>query len=187
MCRTFGFHKGLLGATLFALSVIITPACSLSESVPQIVHTQPQGLPSMGKELELEVKINNFKKFDIPVHLHLVKDGKSMFHTVSEGTLDIYDVPTFHFSTLAPKQTLTYSFYFEEDEKFYSSPRYTLNRPCMPESESIKIPDTPTHIASQDVNEVANQVYQIELENAAYERSVELIKKIKATVEEFKE
>lgn len=187
MSRTFGFHKGLLGTTFFVFSMLFTPFCSLSQNEPQILHTPPQELPSMGKELEFEIKINNFKKFDIPVHLHLVKDGRAMFHTTSEGTLDIYDVPTFHFSTLAPKQTLTYSFYFEEDDKFFVSPRYTLNRPCLPESDSIKIPDTPTHIASQDVNEVANQVFQIELENSAYERSIELIKKIKSTVEEFKE
>lgn len=174
-----------LTLTGLLLTLILLPLLAFGEASP-LIHVQPK-LPNPGQKMELSVKFKSKKRFGFPITLHLVRDGKLIRLRLPEGIPDIDDFPVYTFKTLAPVQSMSYSFLIEEPDKpAIISKRFTYVRDCQPVTETVTIPKVPEYISGEKVEQIAEKARLLELENLTIENSINELKELQQLLTELK-
>lgn len=174
-----------LTQTRLLLSLILLPFLVLGEASP-LIHLQPK-LPNPGQKMELSVKLKGNKRFGFPMTLHLVRDGKLVRLRLPEGIPDIDDVPVYTFTTLAPIQSMSYTFIVDvPDKPAIQSRRFTYYRDCQPSTEPVTVPKVPEYISGEKVEPIAEKVRLLELENLTIENSIKELKDLQQLLTELK-
>jgi len=144
---------------------------------PALVHTAPKSseLPFPGKPLNLTVRIENSRSFDLRIRALVVRDGVLQDVPVGNPMYDKSDKVIYSGTIPSPLESLSYQFIlYGADGKVSSTSRYSISRSCIPDVSLTSLEVDPLQ-GTNPIETNINRAEGLKRDIQEYEEAVALI------------